>query len=146
MISLNEYEDFKSMFSAVGCYVEHDNKILVLKRHSDKPQGETWCLPSGKIGDQENAVEATLRELFEETGIAATPGQLVYGVKAFVRYDTYDFIFHTFSLPLEFLPEIKLDPSEHSEYLWETKENILKLPLIPDFAEQMELHYKAKQK
>lgn len=143
-LRLNDYEDFNSKFSAVGCYVEHDGKVLVLKRHSDKPQGDTWCLPSGKVGDEESSEQATLRELLEETGISAKADDIVYGVKAYVRYDTYDFIFHTYSLPLETKPEITIDSTEHSDYAWETKENILQLPLIPDFAEQMQLHYDAK--
>ena len=32
-----------------GCFCSVGNKFLLLKRHSDKPQGGTWCLPAGKI-------------------------------------------------------------------------------------------------
>lgn len=144
MISLSPYENFQSKFHAVGCYVENDGKVLVLKRAAHKPQPHTWCLPSGKVGETETPEQAVLRELMEETGIQAIPEQLIFGVECFVRYDTYDFIFYTYSLPLEVRPEITIQSDEHSDYAWETKENILKLPLIPDFEEQMELHYETK--
>ncbi len=141
MISLTPPENFNPIFSAVGVYVENDDKTLILKRHESKPQGSTWCLPSGKVGNNESPEDAALRELHEETGIIAKPSDLKFGVESYVRYDDYDFIFHTYSLPIPNIPLIKIDYTEHSQFAWETKENILQLPLIPDFIEQMELHY-----
>ena len=69
MISLNSIENFKPVFSVVSCFVEHGDEILILKRNPDKPQVESWGLPSGKIDEEETELEAIKRELYEEVGI-----------------------------------------------------------------------------
>jgi len=66
MIYKTEPENFISRFEIVSCYVEHDGKILILHRQNHKPQGNTWGLPAGKIDDNEDKIEAMLREIFEE--------------------------------------------------------------------------------
>lgn len=32
----------------VACFIFYNEKILFLKRHSLKPEGNTWCIPDGK--------------------------------------------------------------------------------------------------
>lgn len=60
----------------VGCFLEYDNKFVLLRRHSHKPDGDSWGLPAGKVDPGEADEAAILRELFEETGYSATPEQL----------------------------------------------------------------------
>jgi 8-oxo-dGTP pyrophosphatase MutT (NUDIX family) len=140
-LSQNDLENFQPKFAAVSCFVEWGDKFLMLKRHSDKPQGETWCLPSGKIGEDETREYAIMRELNEETGIKANASDLKYELEMFVRYPDYDFVFHTYSVSVETEPSIYLNDNEHSEYMWVTKEEVLNLAVIPGFIEQLKLHY-----
>jgi mutator protein MutT len=53
--------------------VVRDRKLLICRRHDDAPVlPGYWELPGGKIEPLESPADAALRELQEETGIAAT--------------------------------------------------------------------------
>lgn len=47
-----------------------DGKVFVGQR-IDSPEGDAWQMPQGGIDDGEDAREAALRELYEETGVKA---------------------------------------------------------------------------
>jgi putative (di)nucleoside polyphosphate hydrolase len=47
-----------------------DGKIFVGQRLDSAPETDAWQMPQGGIDDEEDAQDAALRELFEETGIA----------------------------------------------------------------------------
>ncbi len=55
--------------------VFHADKILLVKRGQNPGKG-LWSLPGGKIEFGETAKAAAAREVLEETGIAASIGQL----------------------------------------------------------------------
>jgi 8-oxo-dGTP diphosphatase len=42
---------------------------LLLLRHPQKPQGNTWGAPGGKIETGENPKEAVIREIREEIAV-----------------------------------------------------------------------------
>lgn len=52
----------------VHAIVEHDGKLLLVKRSPELSEGGKWSLPSGFLGRDETLAEAVLRELREETG------------------------------------------------------------------------------
>lgn len=52
----------------VHAIVEHEGKILLVKRADGMLEGGKWALPGGFMDINENAEQAALRELFEETG------------------------------------------------------------------------------
>lgn len=70
------------------------------------------------------------RELVQETGLKDL--SLRYHEVMFVRYETYDFLYHIFTAHLQEQPEISLHPEEHKQFLWVTPLDALQLPLIPD--------------
>ncbi|HEX8660609.1 MAG TPA: NUDIX hydrolase [Brevundimonas sp.] len=55
---------------AVGVVCLRDDQVLLIRRGTPPRQGE-WSLPGGRIEPGERAVDAALRELREETGVAA---------------------------------------------------------------------------
>ena len=55
----------------VAVVIERDNKILLVKEIKNKSyekSKDSWTLPAGKLEEQEDLLEATLRETKEETG------------------------------------------------------------------------------
>ncbi|MDO8657331.1 MAG: NUDIX hydrolase [Candidatus Levybacteria bacterium] len=49
--------------------IDKNNQVLVIKRASNLLRGNKYAIPGGFLDRDENAREATLRELFEETGL-----------------------------------------------------------------------------
>jgi ADP-ribose pyrophosphatase YjhB (NUDIX family) len=66
------------MLRVVGCFLEYDGKFVVLLRRPEKPDGDTWGLPAGKVEEGESDKSAVLRELHEETGYDANLKELQY--------------------------------------------------------------------
>jgi len=62
--------------AACGAAIVQNDKILLLRRLTD-PESGHWGLPGGKIDLFETAIDATRREVAEETGITITPQQLL---------------------------------------------------------------------
>ncbi|MFC1843071.1 NUDIX hydrolase [Candidatus Dependentiae bacterium] len=62
-------KDFSPKVEVVSIFCHVDNKILMLKRNPNKPFGNTWCLPGGKLDKGEDVCEGLIREFAEETTI-----------------------------------------------------------------------------
>jgi 8-oxo-dGTP diphosphatase len=125
-------EDFSHQAEVVSCYCEYEGRILYLLRHPLKPQGNTWCVPGGKLNAGETPFQAIVREVNEETGIDLQLESLVYCQKVYVRFPKMDIILHLFKSPLRQTPEkFDLALDEHIAFRWVTKEQALALPLIP---------------
>lgn len=127
MITFTKPKDFNPKFSAVGIYVIFNKQILYLK-YSKKCNG-AWTLPSGKVNSEEDELHAVVRELFEETEIKIPSDKIAYLYTAFVEYSETKFLWHVYKCYLKEQPRIKLS-CEHSEYVWVTLEQALKMNII----------------
>lgn len=74
-----------------------DGRVLVTKRHPDKPWGGYWEYTGGSVIKGEAPVQGALRELREETGIAVS-AQDLHPVYVDVRpgIDGFSTIYHSF--------------------------------------------------
>ena len=68
----------------------------VVQRHPQKPQGGTWGVPAGKVDGDEHRIDALYREIQEETGIDLNQEKVDFVTTCYVRYDTYDFLYHIY--------------------------------------------------
>ncbi|MEN9059965.1 NUDIX hydrolase [Ponticoccus litoralis] len=67
--------------------VIRDRQVLLVRR-ANPPDAGLWGFPGGKIDQGETLFEAAIRELAEETGVAAEPLRVVTAVDAFDRVET----------------------------------------------------------
>lgn len=134
MISDKTFPDFNPKIFVAACFLEHDGKILLLKRNIDKNYGDKWSSPGGKIDKGETESEAAVREIFEETGIKMDPAHIRLVERSFVRFKDMDFMYTFYIYRIDSLhrPDVKLNPGEHSAYLWVSPKDALELDLMQD--------------
>ena len=125
-------EGFDPKIEVVGCFVQHNDEIILLLRQDHKPQGNTWGIPSGKIDDGEDPKITVQRETEEETGLRIPEDEIFFHSTFYVRYDDYDFIYHVFSAKLDNKFEIAINELEHKDAIWISPVKALDLPLIED--------------
>ena len=141
MLYQNVPENFNPKFTAVGCFVEYDGEILLLHRQDSEPQGNTWGLPSGKMDEGENPLEAILREIKEETGFEIPKSQISYFSKVYVRFPGLDYVYHLFHTRLNNQPKVQINPNEHKDSKWVHPKKALDMSLIQDLDACISLVY-----
>jgi len=123
-------EDFCPQVEIAACYLEIENKILLLQCGVHKSEPGKWGVPAGKIEEGEMPQQAAIRELFEETGIEVEePSQIHYVTKLYMRKPTFDYVYHLFQVQLTEIPRICLS-DEHLNYHWASAEDLEELPLM----------------
>jgi len=134
MISKHKPDNFNPKFTVVGCFIEHNKEILLIKRHKSKDNGDKWAGPSGKVDPEETEIEAMVREVFEETGLHIDPKKLIFIEHSYVRFATFDFvyIFYKYILESKEKPKIVLSEKEHTAYQWITPKDALKIDIMQD--------------
>jgi 8-oxo-dGTP pyrophosphatase MutT (NUDIX family) len=136
MISDKKFPGFNSNVNIAGCFVEHDGKILLIKRANGKHQNSKWSVPGGKMEKGETEIQGAIRETFEETGVKLNPKKVVFIEKTYVRFSNPDFEFtYTYFrcvLDGKDKPKIVLNKTEHTEYKWITPKDALKEDLMQD--------------
>lgn len=142
MIFKDEPRDFKKQIDVVACYIERADKILLLKRQDSKNHGGKFGLPAGKVEPGEGLVDAAIREIYEETGLAIDKNNLSVIDTLFVRNDGYDFVYTSFMTKPDGGSDIYINNIEHQEYAWVTPVEALSMDLIHDLHECIQLHYK----
>jgi 8-oxo-dGTP diphosphatase len=73
-----------------GLIVDAAGRILITQRRADQPLPLQWELPGGKVEPGEAPVEALIRELAEEIGVAVEVGR-VWDV-LFHAYPAFDMV------------------------------------------------------
>ena len=101
---------------ATGVAVFRDGKLLVVRRAAGDTLGGHYELPGGGVDEGETIYEGAVRELAEESGLAATKMLLSFagfdyitGSQKFIRQ--CNFI-------VEASGEVILDPNEHDHFMW----------------------------
>lgn len=125
----------------VGCFLEFENRFVLLLRHSHKPEGDTWALPGGKVEPGETDEDAIIRELQEETGYIASAQELHrLGEYKFATSENAPYKYIPFKLKLQAPHQIKLEQSAHTEYKWLTPEECFaRTDLIKDLHNLLKL-------
>lgn len=109
------------------CYIEHENKYLMLYRNKKKndPNSGKWIGVGGKIEPGETPEQAMLREVFEETGINLEKWKF-RGRVFFVSDLWEDEVMHLYTANTE---SDFFQPCDEGELSWIDKDKILQLSL-----------------
>ncbi len=113
-----------------------EGKVLLLHRRNDLDlHPGLWDLPGGAVEKGDGLEGALVREFQEETGLKVevrnlvhvwlTPAQLRSG-------DTFHGLVVCFACHSESNHPPKIDPQEHTEYRWVSRDELAQLSLIPD--------------
>lgn len=129
-------EGFVPHVQVSGCYLEIDNKLLLLQRAYGNFESGKWGVPAGKLEGDETPLEGAKRELFEETGISPKNFQQVNSL--YIQKPEVAYVFHLFKVELDQIPEVILS-NEHQSYKWATPKEIEELPLMAGANEALQL-------
>lgn len=106
-----------------GTLLFKDSKLLLIQRANHDVLGGMYEIPGGLVEEGEGILEASIRELFEETSLSGTGFSYVSSFdyrslrsKALIRQ--FNFKVRKWS------GNIKLDPNEHQHFLWVTRSQI----------------------
>ncbi len=136
-VSSTKPEGFNPLFEVAGTFIEVGDEILLMHRHPDKPYGEKWGLPAGKLEKGETPHQAAAREIEEETGIQLTTLRSLGPL--YVRIE-YDFIFHLFAIRLNEKPQVLHEADAHIDFQWISPKKATTLPLIVGGHETFEFY------
>ncbi|NQV13567.1 MAG: NUDIX domain-containing protein [Parcubacteria group bacterium] len=129
----------KRIIRTAVCFIEYDGKFLILHRHPEKPEGDTWGLVGGKVDRGESDKVAVVREIEEEVGLKVAPDKLEFLGTFTWDYNDIFLILPTYRVALDKSVEISYSPTEHQDYLWVTPtECYARQDLIRGFHELLE--------
>lgn len=119
--------DNKIMKETTLCYIEKDNKYLMLHRTKKKndPNKEKWIGVGGKLEKDESVKDCLLREVMEETGLVLT--EYEYRGKIYFCSDTHNNETMYLYTATEFTGE--LIECKEGELAWIDKSKVLELNL-----------------
>lgn len=87
---MNDTDDLPYRPCAGIMLANKDGRVFVGQRIDRAPEGDAWQMPQGGIDDGEDAQEAALRELSEETGISAEKVDIIARSREEHFYDLPD--------------------------------------------------------
>lgn len=130
---LEQPVDFNPKIETSICFIQYQDKFLMLHRQDQKPQGNTWGVPGGKLDPSESPLNAVVREVFEETGVKLIEDKTNYFGEVFLRTPTNDVILHVFVSESSTNPgDIQIAFKEHKGFTWVTPQDALEMNLMKD--------------
>ncbi|UCD14407.1 MAG: NUDIX pyrophosphatase [Thermoplasmatales archaeon] len=124
----------------VTCILEHNGKLLILKR-SDKVRTYKglWGGVAGYVEEDETPYKAAVKEIKEEVGIEKNDIRLIKKCKPvrltdFYEGEKYDWIIYSFLFTIEKKDKVKID-WEHTEFRWISPSEIEKYDTVPHLRE-----------
>ncbi len=105
--------------------IEHNDKVLLLKKRPDSSIGSVWEFPGGKSRDNESPAEALIRECKEELHLQIAPGQEVmehHFTNKGTHYELKVFTVASFSGDITIT-------EDHTDFRWIPKSELENLPM-----------------
>jgi len=113
----------RSYIARAQCIVHRENRLLMVKLRQREDGHEFWCIPGGRIGEDETPAEAAIRELKEECSVDGTIVREISVIEYLSEESVhiYDRIY-TFLIDIGTQePRIGTDPDHEEEGLLDVK-------------------------
>lgn len=116
---------FHNVAAGVAAFIQYEGKILAVKRGLEPCKG-MLDLPGGFVDPQESNEEALRRELIEELQLKVKALHYLFSFPNTYLYKevNYNTVDSFFAVNLDSLPELTLEQSELTEYVWIAPEDI----------------------
>jgi 8-oxo-dGTP diphosphatase len=114
----------KPILEVVCAIIEHEGRILVVRRKKGEKMEGLWEFPGGKIDEGESPDISISREILEELGIIIVP----YGRLPVITYAYPDFIIHLLPFLCHF-KKGKVKLKVHDLMNWVSRRDLLKINL-----------------
>ncbi|MDB5185226.1 MAG: ADP-ribose pyrophosphatase [Candidatus Saccharibacteria bacterium] len=111
--------------------VLHDRKLLVTKTWLGNGQ---WSLPGGGLHRGEDPALGASRELYEETGIRASPERLRFIGHYKYAGQGFRFEYDLYAVAIKQAPDLRAQPIEIADLAWLSRRELAAEPLAPDVA------------
>ena len=113
---------------AVDCFIEYDNKFLILLRPQTRARNSEWGLVGGKIDQGESPEQAVIREIAEEISFEVPEKDLEFIGNFILKYPDNDWDFSVYRIKLKQLISLKLDDQECLDFKWVTPQECFSIP------------------
>lgn len=142
MIFLERPDDFSPKVEVVGCFIEYEDKILLLHRQDHKSQGNRWGIPAGKVEKNESVIGTAIRETLEETGFDISLQSIEHLHVVFIKDPLGDYIYHMVRCCTPCDPgSVRIDFKSHKGFTWVTPFDSLTMSLMDDEDDCIKLIY-----
>ncbi|KAK4619499.1 hypothetical protein CLAFUW4_11202 [Fulvia fulva] len=120
-------------------------ELLLLRRAPSETLPGNWEIPGGKMEAGETIREALCREVFEETGLEVkSVVQRLLDVRWFHKDSGDRWVQMGFLVTVESTEEVRLDPEEHDDWMWSSKDGAERLPHLSGQAQLWEAAFRAQ--
>ncbi|PMD55488.1 uncharacterized protein K444DRAFT_537731 [Hyaloscypha bicolor E] len=97
------------------------DELLLIKRASNDTSPNRWEIPGGVGEEGETILHCAARETFEETGLIVVHFKRLVGGEVVTDGSTCKL---SFEVEVKSTEGVTLNPEEHQDYLWVTKEMV----------------------
>ena len=124
------YHNNTSFYIGAHVLIRDKNKFLLLHRTKTKAYmpGE-WDIPGGGLEQGEDLEETAKREVNEETGLNIYPRKILFAYSNKKELPLRQTVQVIYEAPYNG-GDVIINPSEHDEYRWVTKDELLDLPVM----------------
>jgi len=131
IFSKDRPSDFHATIDVVTCFMEWDDRVLLLQYPEGHMFPKKWAVPGGRVEKGETKEQALERELFEELGLKAIDWRGVTFIQdAYVRRAIGDIRLHLFKWKLDTHLEVLINQKEHLSFCWQPIQKFKEIDLI----------------